>query len=223
MKHPASPLVKTEWPALVLIAVSVIAAFYFYAHFPAQVPTHWNFNGEVDGYSGRAFGAWFGPVMLLGLYLLFFLVPYIDPKHGHYAGFRDSYHGIKNLIVGFMFVVYMLAGFAGLGYDIPVGGIIPILVGLLFVGLGYYIKSVKQNWAMGVRTPWTMESAVVWTKTNQLMARLMMLAGVLIAICAFPFEEMAKAVIFIAAIVMVAVVPIVYSYFAYQKEQKQGR
>jgi len=220
MKHPASPLLKTEWPSLVLIALSIFAAFYFYAHFPAQVPTHWDVNGNVNAYSSRAFGAWFGPIMIIGLYLLFFLIPYIDPKHEHYAGFRDSYHGLKNLMVAFMFVIYMFVGASGLGYDVPVGAIIPIFVGLLFVGIGYYIKEVKQNWAFGVRTPWTLESATVWKKTNHLMARLMMLGGVMLAICAFPIDDAYKAAILIAAIVMVAIVPVVYSYFAYQVEQK---
>ena len=222
MKHPATPLLRSEWPALVLIALSIVASFYFYAHFPDRVPTHWNISGEVDGYSGKFFGAWFGPIFMIGMYLLFLLVPYFDPKHEHYAGFRDSYHGIKNLMVAFMFAVSLFVGIAGLGYNVEIGAVIPVAVGVLFAGLGYFIKSVKQNWAMGVRTPWTMESPVVWEKTNHLMAGLMMIAGVMIAITAFPFPDMFKAGLFIAAILLIVIVPIVYSYIIYQKEQKKG-
>lgn len=211
---------STEWPSVTFIVLSVIAAFYFYANFPERVPTHWNFAGEIDGYSGSFFGAWFMPAMIIGMYLLFLGLPYIDPKKGHYAGFIKSYHGIKNVMVAFMFILYMAMGAAGLGYDISVGGLIPIGVGLFFVCIGYYIKNVEQNWAMGVRTPWTMESATVWKKTNHLMAGLMMVAGVMIASCAYPFPEMVKAVIFISAIALIVVVPIVYSYFAYRSEQK---
>ncbi len=220
MKHPATIQWRTEWPSVAFIALSVIAAFYFYAHFPEQVPTHWNMYGDIDGYSGKAFGAWFSPILMIAMYLLFIGLPYIDPKKHHYAGFTKSYHGIKNALMGFLFVVTIFVGVAGLGYDVPVGAVIPVAVGILFVCLGYFIKNVEQNWAMGVRTPWTMESATVWKKTNHLMAGVMMVAGVMIAACAYPFPEMAKAVIFIAAIALVVVVPIVYSYFAYRSEQK---
>ncbi len=222
MKHPATMSWKSEWPSLLMIGLSIVLAFYFQSAFPDRVPTHWNLAGEVDGYSGRFFGAWFMPLLTLGLYLLFIGLPYIDPRKHHYAGFIKSFHGIKTSLVAFMLVLYLFVGMAGLGYDIPVGGVIPIMVGLLFVALGHYIQSVEQNWSMGVRTPWTMENPVVWKKTNHLMGRLMMLAGVLIAICAFPFPEMGKAIIFFSAIALVVIVPIVYSYFVYRSEMKKS-
>jgi uncharacterized membrane protein len=221
MKHPATMSWKSEWPSLLLIGLSIVMAIYFQGAFPEQVPTHWNLAGEVDGYSGRVFGAWLLPLMIVGLYLLFIGLPYIDPKKHHYANFKKSYHGIKTAIIGFMFFIYLFVGGAGLGYDLPVGSLVPIGVALLFVVIGYYIKSVEQNWAFGVRTPWTLENPVVWKKTNHLMGRLMMLAGVLMAICAFPISYLGKGIIFISAIVLVALVPIVYSYFAYRGEQKK--
>ena len=221
MKHPAAPLWRTELPSLILILASIALAIYFQLHFPDRVPTHWNFSGEVDGYSNKFFGAWFGPVLLILMYGLFLGLPFIDPKHSHYAGFRESYHGIKNWIVAFVFVIWVLAGVAGLGYEISMAAVVPVLVGALFAIIGYYIKSVKQNWAMGVRTPWTMENEVVWKKTNHLMSGVMMLAGVMIAICAFPFPNIIKAFIFIVAMVLIIFVPIIYSYFAYKAELKK--
>jgi uncharacterized membrane protein len=74
MKHPATPQWKTELPAIALIVLSFLVGFYFYAHFPEQVPSHWNINGEVDAYSGRFFGAWFVPLLTLGIYLLLLLL-----------------------------------------------------------------------------------------------------------------------------------------------------
>jgi len=219
--NPVKPTWKSEWLPIILIIASFALGFYFYKHLPALVPSHWNINGEIDGYSGRFFGAWFVPILSLGLYLLFLVLPYIDPKKEHYENFTTAYHGIKNLMVVFMFALYIFTALAGLGYNISIGAVMPIMVGLLFIGIGYFIKSVKQNWWMGVRTPWTMESPVVWKKTNELMGKLMVVGGVLIALCALPLNNFFRISLFVAAIVIIAVVPIVYSYFAFKAEQKK--
>lgn len=219
--HPVKITWKSEWLPIVLIGISLGLASYLQTYFPPEVPVHWNIRGEIDGYAGRLFGAWFLPILSLGLYLLFLGLPYIDPKKSHYEKFEEAYHGIKNLMIVFMFVLYILVGAAGLGITVPVGNLLPIGVGLLFIGIGYYVKEVKQNWAIGVRTPWTMESPTVWKKTNELMARLMLLGGVLISMSAFPIEDIYKAGLFILAIIIIAVAPIVYSYFAYRAEQKK--
>jgi uncharacterized membrane protein len=221
--NPVKPTWKSEWLPLLLIIVSFGLGFYFYAHFPASVPSHWGINGEVNGHSSKAFGAFFLPILVTGLYLLFLALPYIDPKKDHYASFDKAYHGIKNIFVAFMFALYIFTGLAGLGYNIAVGSVLPIGVGLLFIGIGYFIKSVKQNWWMGVRTPWTMESPVVWQKTNALMAKLMMVGGLLIALCSLAIPNDYKIGLFVVAIIIIAIVPIVYSYFIYQAEQKDKK
>ncbi|MCX6793412.1 MAG: SdpI family protein [Candidatus Falkowbacteria bacterium] len=218
--NPVKPSWKTDWLPIVLIGISIGVGSYLQVYLPNLVPSHWGFNGEVDGYSSRTFGAWFVPALMIGIYLLFLALPYFDPKKEHYANFVEAYHGLKNLMVTFFFVTYILISATGLGFDIPVGSLMPVGIGLLFIGIGYFIKSVKQNWAIGVRTPWTMESPTVWKRTNELMARLMLLGGVLLTLCAFPIEDIYKATLLIITIVVIAVVPIVYSYFIYRAEQK---
>lgn len=214
------PTLKSEWLPLLLILLAIGLGFYFQANFPDIIPSHWNINGQVDGYSTRFFGAWFMPILLIVIYLLFLALPKLDPKHEHYNNFSEAYHGIKNLFVVFMFALYVLIGLAGLGYNLPIGDIIPVGVGLLFIGMGHFLKSVQQNWWMGVRTPWTMESPTVWKKTNELMAKLMMIGGILIAMCVVSSNNIFKISLFVVAILLIAIVPVVYSYFAYRAEQK---
>lgn len=219
--NPVRPSLKSEWLPIILIVISFALGFYFYGHLPARVPSHWNINGEVDAYSGRFFGAWFVPLLTLGMYLLFLALPYIDPKKEHYVNFIKAYHGVKNLIIIFLFALYIFTALAGLGYNISIGLIMPSMIGLLFVGLGYFIKSIHQNWWMGVRTPWTMESPTVWKKTNELMAKLMMVGGIFIALGILLVNDTYKISLFVAVVIIIAVVPVVYSYFAYRAEQKK--
>ena len=47
-----------------------------------------------------------------------------------------------------------------------------ILIGLLFTILGNYFKTIKPNYFIGIRTPWTLENEDVWKKTHLLGGKL---------------------------------------------------
>ena len=156
MKNPIQPSLKTEIIPLTLIVLSFIASIYFYLHFPEKVPTHWNIRGEVDGYASKGFGAFFFPIMNVGIYLLLLFLPNIDPKKDRYVDFSKAYHMIKNFMIGFMTLIYFYTGFSGLGYKLfSITIIISIGLGLLFLVIGNYMGKVKSNWFIGIRTPWT--------------------------------------------------------------------
>ena len=85
MPSPIKSTLKTEFIPIVLIALSVIASFYFYANFPEKVPTHWNYLGEVDGWSGKTFAAFFFPF-------------YRNQPDGSFCLFFDLYLGFGSAI-----------------------------------------------------------------------------------------------------------------------------
>ncbi|MBI5621670.1 DUF1648 domain-containing protein [Candidatus Falkowbacteria bacterium] len=91
MTNPIKLSLKTELVIIILILLNIGAAFWFYAHTPEQIPTHWNTAGEIDGYSSRAFGATFLPALTIGIYLLLILLPYLDPKRDRYQEFANIY------------------------------------------------------------------------------------------------------------------------------------
>ena len=80
MASPIKPNFKTEWFAIFLVVVSGLAGAYFYRRFPAAVPSHWNLAGQVNGYVSPFVAAFVLPLMILGLYLLFLVLPLLDPK-----------------------------------------------------------------------------------------------------------------------------------------------
>ena len=38
-----------------IVLISIIATIFIYPSLPAKVPSHWNFNWEIDGYAGKNF------------------------------------------------------------------------------------------------------------------------------------------------------------------------
>ena len=47
------------------------------------------------------------------------------------------------------------------------------------------MRKVKQNWFVGIRTPWTMSSPQVWEKTHRVASRLFQGAAAVILMGAF--------------------------------------
>jgi len=217
--NPTKPSLKTEIVPIALIALSVIASFYFYAHFPAQVATHWGFDGTPNGWSSTGFAAFFFPILNLGMYVLFLSIPYLDPKKERYAEFSKAYHIFKAFIVALLTIVYFMVGLSGIGYYVPVGTITPILVGALFIIIGNYMSKFKSNWMMGVRNPWTLSSEVIWNKTHRLAGRIFILAGLAMATEAW-LPLWLQLPVFIIIIAAVALVPNIYSYILFRAEQK---
>ncbi|MES2437055.1 MAG: SdpI family protein [Patescibacteria group bacterium] len=199
-----------------LLVLSFIAGSYFYPRFPEQVVTHWNLVGEADGYSTPFAAAYFLPILSLMLYVVFKLLPKIDPRKDMYAAFKETYNLIVVSVIVFLTIMHLLVGFYGLGYTIPIHIVVPIMVGALFITLGSYFGKIKNNWFVGVRNPWTLSHAKVWDKTHAFSGKLFVIAGVLFIGMAFiPNQYITP--LFIAIIAGIIIIPNIYSYIIYGK------
>jgi uncharacterized membrane protein len=91
------------------------------------------------------------------------------------------------------------------------------LIGLLFAGLGNFMHSIKPNYFIGMRLPWTLEDPENWRKTHQVGSKIWMIGGILIAVST-PFMPIATGFIFAMIVLTVMVVyPIIFSYQLFKK------
>jgi len=210
---------KTEILPILLIIFSIGLGFYFYSVSPDQVPMHWNAYGEIDRYGSKLEGSTMGPAILLGLYLLFLVIPLLDPKKEKYEQFIGVYKMFRLMIMLLLFAIFTIASLSGIGYDIKVGIWIPFLIGIMFMFMGNYFGKIKPNWFMGIRTPWTLSSDEVWYKTHRLGGKLFMLMGLFFMLTPlWPPKSLVWTLIVPA--VVAALVPIVYSYIIFNKLKK---
>ena len=220
MPNPIKPTLKTEILPILLLVMAAAASFYFYANFPERVPIHWNMAGEVDSYGSRATGAFLFPGILVGMYLLFLIIPYIDPKKARYIQFRKVYHIFKAFMIFFLAAIYFIASLNALGYNIPVGLWVPMMVGLLFIVIGNYMGKIKSNWFMGIRTPWTLSSEEVWNKTHRFGGKVFIFGGILMILMYFlPLN--CRLPLFIIIITIILLGTVGYSYMLYRREEKK--
>jgi uncharacterized membrane protein len=208
---------KSEILPLLIVLATTIIGLYFYMHFPERVVTHWGFNGEPNGYSNKAIGAFLCPFISIFMYILFYFLPILDPKKENYPKFSKSYFLIRNYLLIFILLFSILIGMYNLGFDLSIGKSISILVGILFIAIGNSIKDIQQNFFIGIRTPWTLSSEKVWDKTHLLFGKLFSLFGVIIILVPF-LNKTLGTIIFILGLVILIVGSIGYSYYLYKKE-----
>ncbi len=199
---------------ITILAFSVGA--YFYPQLPEKVASHWNAQGQVDGYMSKFWGIFLMPLVMVGLALLLVFIPKIDPLKENIAKFRKYFNGFVVVITLFFFYIYLLTILFNLGIRFNMTRLLIPVIGLLFYYMGILVENAKRNWFIGIRTPWTLSSDRVWDKTHKIGGKLFKIAGV---VAFFGILLPSLAIYFILIPVLsVVVYTIVYSYFEYQKE-----
>lgn len=205
---------------LSLIMASFLLGAYLYPIMPEQIASHWDASGSVNGYMPKLLGLFFMPVISAALFLAFLVIPRIDPLKENIAKFRAYYDLFILLLFGFLFYIYLLTIFWNLGYRFNIIQLMAPAIGLLIFYAGVLTENARQNWFIGVRTPWTLSSEKVWSRTNRLAGKLFKAAGIL-AMLGAAFPE--HAIWFILVPVIPAgIYPMIYSYQEYQREMKVG-
>lgn len=92
-------------------------------------------------------------------------------------------------------------------------------VGLLIVGIGAYLRKLKPNNYVGVRTPWTLQSPEIWTETHQMASTLWISIGVVIIIGGFFLSLITGVFIIFFAALVLAALPYIYSFRLYNKDK----
>jgi immunity protein, SdpI family len=212
---------RSRWFGLVIAVVALAISVWAYSSLPPTVATHWNLRGTPDGFSSRFVAVAIGPLVIVGITLLFNMLPKVDPKRENYARFLGTYWLFANAVIAFMLIVHGIVIMTGLGYSVRIDRLMPLFIGLLFVVIGNYLTRVEPNWFVGIRTPWTLSSDTVWRKTHRTGGWLMVVGGLALATGAF-LPHSALLPLLIGTIVVVAVIPIVQSYVLWKREQGAG-
>jgi uncharacterized membrane protein len=199
--------------ALLLIFVLTIA---MYPAVPDRVVSHWNAAGQADGYMSKLWGLGLIPLIMTGFVALLTVLPRIDPYKKNYEKFGDYYEGFILLFVLFMLAIQVQIILWSTGYQISPNLTFPILIGILFIYIGFLLGHAEQNWFVGIRTPWTLSSETVWKKTHKIGGKLFKISGV-IAFAGVLAGEYAMWFILVPALA-VAIFTVAYSYFEFQKE-----
>ncbi len=201
---------------VVILLACVATGAFVYPTLPATVALHWGAGGQVNGTMSKLWGVALLPLIMLACIVLWAVLPQLDPVAPNFTLFRYVYDFIFFLLVAFFAYVYALTLLTNLGVHFNMTtALLPALAALVAI-LGALLPSLKRNWFIGIRTPWTLSSDRVWDKTHRLGRVLFEVSAVCIlaAACTPPPLALWLALLPLLAATLICVV---YSYVVFRE------
>ncbi len=204
-----------------LIWLSPLAyLFIVYQQLGDHLPLHFDINGNPDRYGNKSellTTILIMSAVSLGGSLLIRFAPRIDPKkralNTQGVFIRISHAMILLLALLSCDIIYSSVK----GHFTLRANLLLPFIGLFFAYLGNLLNSVKPNYFVGIRTPWTLENEEVWRKTHRLAAKIWLPGGIILAIIGLIVKEPLVHYLFITIILTMALIPVVYSYIFYKR------
>lgn len=208
---------QKEWPILVLLLAPFITSVIIWDLVPETVPIHFNIYGEADDFGPK----WIILLLLPGIafvtYVALLCLPYIDPKKRIKTS-QKPIVAIRVVTSVFLTGLYTIIVLISMGQEIAIETYIVVAVGFLLLVIGNYLNSVKQNYFIGIRTPWALENSTVWKRTHRLGSKIWMIGGIIIMISPLiGIEKILGISVIMIAVIPMVLIPVIYSYIAYQK------
>ncbi|HET6401777.1 MAG TPA: SdpI family protein [Candidatus Kapabacteria bacterium] len=209
-----------EWPVVLALLAPFVTLAIVWPSLPARVPMHFDANGNVNRY-GSPLELLVLPGISVLVSIVLYFIPRLDPKKANIMASMPAYRWIRfELAVFFTYIfALMLATMFQPNFDAT--PLIAFGVLSLFFGIGFMMPKLKQNYMIGIRLPWTLESEDNWNRTHAFAGRLWPWGAVvgMILVALFPSISL-----FIAVSVLIALLlwTGVYSYRMFHEEKKLG-
>ena len=195
----------------IITLLPILMGIILWDKLPDTLPIHWNASGNVDGWSSKPFVVFALPFIMLAIHLFVLIATTADPKRQNHHG--KMLHLVYWLVPVMSVVLTAVTYYTGMGKDIPMETIAPTITGILFIALGNYMPKCRQNYTIGVKLPWTLNSEENWNKTHRLAGWIWVGGGILMMLTGFLGILWLTVV---PAVIMVAV-PFIYSYLLHKK------
>ncbi len=214
-----------NWLVALVILIPGIYLAFAWNGLPDKVPMHFDINGNADRYGNKTellTTILILPAVSLFVYFLLANIYRIDPKK-YAVENRVRLKRIAFAIVCFLSaltcIIIYSASHGGSKFDVS---LILSAVGLLFAIIGNYLPNLKPNYFAGMRLPWTLENPENWRKTHALAGKLWFAGGILLAITCLFLPSRAAMILFFSVMVILVIIPTVYSYRFYIQHKKSG-
>lgn len=202
-----------------LCLLPVIFSVAVYHLLPERVAIHWNSVGVADNEVHKAIAAFGLPMIFLAMNLYSKMRLFNDPKKGGQA------HAIVTLStwlvpVGSIILVPVTLAMA-MGAKIPIVMLGSVLAGVLLIVVGNYLPKNRQNYTIGIKLPWTLSDENNWNKVQRMAGYLWIVGGMLLIAGNFLMRQpVAHVSVTVVAVVLLVLLPAIYSYSLYARERE---
>ena len=210
---------KTLIASSLLTLLPILVGLLLWNKFPEHIATHNGLTGTPDGWGSVPFAVFFPPLALLAVHWLCILFTALDKGN---QGWNHKLFRIVLWIVPIVsnFVSCLMYALA-LGMDFNITNITLAAMGLLFAVIGNYLPKTRMNSTMGIKVPWTYTSDENWNATHRFAGKVWVIGGLLLVFAGFLPDGIAVTAMLIAILIL-TVVPVVYSWRFWKKQVANG-
>ena len=215
-------LKNNKWKLIVsslIILLPMVFGLVCWNDLPAHMTTHWGVDGTADGWMGKGLAVFMLPVLMLAIHWLCIWLTVRD--HGN-CGQNAKILGLMFWIIPFVSLfangVIYTAAFSN---EPPAMSFVPLVLGLMFLFIGNYMPKCKQNMTIGVKIKWTLENEENWNATHRFAGKVWFAGGLAVLACAF-LPEKVMIWVLLPVILVVAIIPALYSFQYHKKQIKEG-
>lgn len=214
MKEYRKLIIATTLITLLPILLGLI----LWNRLPDTVAVHWSADGQADGWAGKAYAVFGLPCLLAAIHLFAVLFTLNDPR-------RKNINKKPLMLVFWLIPVLSLVTngivyLTAMGADIDVFVICFVLIGIVFIVFGNYMPKLQQNYTVGIKMPWTLNSTENWNRTHRLGGRLFIVGGILMILGGFSggvLGEEGSLILVFGIILLCAVIPCIYSFWLFRR------
>lgn len=208
---------------LILCGLLTLAALVYSAmlagRLPDIVPTHWDASGQPNDYGSK----WLNLLLMPGIMaIMTLLVPGLaaaSPDKFGVESFRSTYNYVMLMVVAMMGFIHVTILQATVNQNVDITKMIGLVIFAFFALTGNVLGKVRRNFWIGIRTPWTLADERVWDQTHRIAAWLWTVGGVIGMLVCLAGVSIGA---WITYLLVLAFIPVVYSFFLYQRLRQDG-
>ncbi len=220
ISNPANPTFSLRKESLIFVVLILpfIALAVAWPSLPARVPMHFDAHGNVNRY-GSPLELLILPGINVLVAILLYFIPRLDPKKANIMASMSAYYWIRFSVAALLTYCFALTLTTTFN---PMLDVMPLIaIGLLgmFCGLGFAMPKLKQNYMIGIRLPWTLESEDNWNRTHAFAGKLWVRGSIIGIVLALIFQS-ASFFIAVGVIIVMVIWTGGYSYRIFREEKR---
>ena len=202
---------RTMMLTSIVMLIPILIGVLLWERLPEQVATHFDFEGNPNGWTSKEFTVFGIPLFLLVCQWIAAAVTLSDPKHKNLS--EKVFRMILWIVPMASLLLAIVCYGYELGYETSDRTIAFATMGVLFIVIGNYLPKCRQNYTIGIKIPWTLHDEENWNHTHRMAGYLWILGGLLILANIFLKWDW----LFPIVLVVSVLVPTIYSYLYYRK------